>query len=116
MDKPIRPKGVKWVGCLVDDCNRDHHSKGFCSTHYKQHQTFDDTPAAVRVMDALGLDGGWLTTAGIQLVVGYTEGYLDVVLEALLRTGRVGRRVVGLSSRYGKGPGEMETRIEWRAK
>ena len=116
MDKPIRPKSVQWVGCLVEGCDRDHHSKGFCTTHYKQQQTFDETPAADRVQDALGLDGGWLTTAGIQLVTGYSESYLETVLEALVETGRVVRRVVGLSSRYGKGPGEMETRVEWRVK
>lgn len=36
------PRTPKYVGCFVDDCNRPHYCKGYCSAHYSRVKTLGD--------------------------------------------------------------------------
>lgn len=77
----------------------------------------------VRILDVLETDGGWLTTDGIALQLGWenTESVYRALRRLLLK-GLVEERLVHLAGHLnpptqtysGSGVGIMDTRAEWR--
>jgi hypothetical protein len=70
-----------------------------------------------RIVDALVLDGGWLTLEGIRLLLpDAAVRTIENHLRTLVAAGKVEGRSVGMGTRdHGQRKGEVETRAEWRA-
>jgi hypothetical protein len=112
--------------CTVEGCASPHLALGYCSRHYSRFKRWGDPLGAgqvrpyqvrSRVLDALQLDGGWLTLEGVRLLLpDVARMTIENHLRTGVRSGKLLRRSVDLASRGGgKRKGQLETRIEWRA-
>lgn len=102
--------------CRLEYCANEMNALGLCNSHYSQQRKGKAlTPIRAKaedVLDVLVMDGGWLTAAGVHLVLG--KGHEDTIKRMLVRfrdAGLVKSRVVELGSLGGK----MNSRTEWKA-
>lgn len=101
--------------CEAPACTWPRVCKGLCRAHYNRLLTTGSVGGPVRrksftanrLVDALMLDGGWLTLSGIMLMFpGSTEDGISKALGRLKKRGLVESRMVFL--------GMYDRRKEWR--
>lgn len=111
--------------CSVDGCRNVEYARSWCRSHYDRNRNYGSPTGGphiefrtkrAHILDVLEADGGWLSAAGIQLLVpDLTERQISESCRSATSKGMLRARQIEMaagsrtSGRYG-----VDVRWEWR--
>lgn len=111
--------------CGIEGCPNVHYAREWCRTHYDRWRNYGDPSAGPtiyfrsyrkEILAALDADGGWLTAAGIQLLLpNLKERQIADACKSATERGLLATRRVELAGMgRAKGKRGLDVRDEWR--